>query len=241
MLTAVDTTRILVIEDSPDVLSVLEHLLGEQGWDVRASTNGEAGLAHALEHPPDLAIIDIGLPGRDGLEVTAELRRRGIDSPVLLLTARGSVADRVTGLDAGADDYLAKPFDSDELLARVRALLRRATRHGRGSLLRVGALSLDPLTREVARGARRISLTHREFALLEFFMRNADRPLTRQEIAEDVWQTELDLEATNIVDVYVAYLRKKIDGDDDEPILQTVRGIGYVLRSQPGGAEREDE
>src|SRR5689334_8800807 len=141
MRSAVDAAKILVVEDSPDLLSLLERLLCSHGWEVRSACDGNTALARAIDYRPDLAIIDIGLPGRDGLEVTAELRRRRLNAPVLMLTARGSVADRVTGLDAGADDYLAKPFDADELVARVRALLRRGTFRSRAEMLRVGELT----------------------------------------------------------------------------------------------------
>jgi len=227
---AVDIAKILVIEDSPDLLSLLERLLCSHGWEVRSACDGNAGLARALEYRPDLAIIDIGLPGRDGLEVTAELRRKRLYIPVLMLTARGSVADRITGLDAGADDYLGKPFDAEELVARVRALLRRGAFRSRAEMLRVGELTLDPLTREAWRRDRELGLTQREFSLLEYLMRHPGRAVSRQAIAEEVWrQTSVDLEATNIVDVYVAYLRKKLDANGEAPMLRTIRGVGYEL------------
>ena len=226
------TTTILIVEDSPDLVSLLDRVLVEQGYAVRTARDGDAGLANALENEPDLLILDVGLPRRNGFEVVQELRRQGINAPTLMLTARGEVSDRITGLDAGADDYLVKPFDQDELVARVRALLRRSATHGRVPRLCVGDVVLDPLSRDVYRGERQLVLTQREFALLEHFMRNAGKPLTRAAIAQQVWrQTSVDVEATNIVDVYVAYLRKKLDGDDDEPMLQTVRGVGYVLRA----------
>ena len=237
MRAADDTARILVIEDSPDLLSLLERLLRENGWDVQSASDGESGLACALRRPPDAAIIDVGLPRRSGLEITAELRRHGLKAPVLMLTARNSVSDRVSGLDAGADDYLAKPFDSEELLARLRALLRRSAHASRAEVLRVGELTLDPLSREVWRGERPISLSQREYALLEYLMRHPNTAVTRQDIAEKVWtQGSLDLDSTNIVDVYVAYLRKKIDLADEEPMLLTIRGVGYELRPPAGKA-----
>jgi DNA-binding response OmpR family regulator len=232
---ATATTTILVVEDSPDIVALLQRVLTEQGHDVRSAPDGESGLASALELEPDLLILDVGLPRRSGFEIVQELRRHGMRTPMLMLTARSDIADRITGLDAGADDYLTKPFDADELVARVRALLRRSASHGHVPRLRVGDLVLDPVSREVVRGSRRIVLTQREFSLLEFFMRNAGKPLSRANIAAQVWhQATSDVDDTNIIDVYVAYLRKKIDAEPDEPMLHTVRGVGYVLR--PPGA-----
>jgi two-component system, OmpR family, response regulator MprA len=232
MHAATHLTTILVVEDSPDVVDLLRRVLSEQGYAVRAASDGEEGLVSALENEPDLLILDVGLPYRSGLQVIHELRDKGIGAPTLMLTARGEISDRVAGLESGADDYLVKPFDTDELVARVRALLRRSTSHGRVPLLCVGDVVLDPLSREVARGTRPLVLTQREFALLEYFMRNAERPLTRAAIAQEVWrQTPIDLDETNIVDVYIAYLRRKLDADGDEPMLHTLRGVGYVLRA----------
>jgi DNA-binding response OmpR family regulator len=233
MHAAQTSPTILVVEDSVDLVALLERVLKEQGYDVRSEADGDAGLASALQSEPDLLILDVGLPRRNGFEVVQELRRQGMTTPTLMLTARGDVADRVTGLDAGADDYLTKPFDSEELVARVRALLRRSASHGRVPRLCVGDLVLDPLTRDVHRGERRLILTQREFALLEYLMRNAGMPLSRTLIAQQVWrQTATGGEETNIVDVYVAYLRKKLDTDEDSPMLHTVRGVGYVLGPQ---------
>lgn len=222
---------ILVVEDSLELVALLRRVLREQGFKVRSARDGESGLSAALDNQPDLLILDVGLPKRSGFEVIAELRRQGVNAPTLMLTARTDIADRVTGLDAGADDYLIKPFDTDELVARVRALLRRSAVHGRIPRLCVGDLVLDPVTREVHRGERQIVLTHREFTLLEYLMRRAGTPVTRAEIASHVWrQTSVDVEETNIVDVYVAYLRKKLDPEHEPPMLHTVRGVGYLLR-----------
>jgi DNA-binding response OmpR family regulator len=232
MHAATHLATILVVEDNPELVCLLQRLLGEHGYDVRSARDGESGLAAALEQEPDLLILDVGLPHRSGFEVMSELRRKGIHAPTLMLTARGEPADRVIGLDLGADDYVVKPFDTDELVARVRALLRRATSNPNASRLCVGDVVLDPITREVRRGERELALTQREFALLEYFMRNAGKPLSRGAIVQQVWrQTPVDVEETNIVDVYVAYLRKKLDGEGEEPMLRTVRGVGYRLRA----------
>lgn len=227
---AAQVTTILVVEDSPNLVALLQEVLGDQGYRVRVARDGESGLASALEDEPDLLLLDIGLPHRNGIDVVRELRRKGVNAPALMLTGRTEVADRVLALEAGADDYLGKPFAHEELIARVRALLRRASGNRHASRLCVGEVMLDPVQRNVFRGDRQLVLTQREFSLLEFFMRNAGRPLARAEIAQRVWRhTPVDQE-TNIVDVYVAYLRKKLDTEADPPMIHTVRGVGYILR-----------
>jgi two-component system response regulator MprA len=236
MFAVVQASKILIIEDSAEVVSLLERVLGEQGYDVTAAMDGESGLARALEQLPDLVILDLGLPGRDGIQVAIELRRRGLTAPVLMLTARGAVADRVSGLEAGADDYLGKPFDAEELLARVRALLRRSALRARAAELKVGDVVLDPLTREVWRDGRQLSLTPREFALLEYLMRNPGRTLTRAAIVAQVWKHgPEDPDATNVVDVYMAYLRKKLEAEGGPSMIRTIRGVGYVFRAAESG------
>ena len=223
------TPTILVVEDNRDVLAVIAHTLTDGGYIVARAYDGDTALTTALDMSPALVILDIGLPKRSGLDVAAELRRRGFRAPVLMLTARDSVSDKVIGLDAGADDYLAKPFDTEELLARVKALLRRATLRDDDAKVRVADLILDPISRQVRRGTRDIALTQREYALLEYLMKNADRELTRDQITEHVWRQDAE-PSTNVVDVYINYLRKKIDIDGLPPLLHTVRGVGYVLR-----------
>ena len=204
--------RILVVEDERKVAGFIRQGLLEEGHAVEVVRDGAAALeALADAEPYDLVVLDVMLPGRDGFDVLKTLRARGVRTPVLLLTARDTVADKVTGLDLGADDYLAKPFAFEEFLARVRALLRRG-RGGGEPVLRVGDLCLDPATRAVTRGRRRISLTAREYALLEYLMRRAGRVLSRPLITQHVWGMDFDPES-NIVDVYVGYLRRKIDGD----------------------------
>ena len=224
--------RILVVEDERKVAAFIRQGLVEEGHVVEVAADGEAALDAVAGGPPyDLVVLDVMLPKRDGLSVLKTLRARRVQAPVLLLTARDGVADKVAGLDAGADDYLAKPFAFEELLARVRALLRR----GRGAaepVLRLEDLSLDPATRLVVRGGRRISLTAREYALLEYFLRNTGRVLTRPMITQHVWGMDFDPES-NIVDVYVGYLRRKIDADGEPRLLQTVRGAGYSLSAEP--------
>ena len=227
------STRILVVEDSPEVREVLLRILQAAGYVVITAEDGDRGLATALDEVPDLVILDVGLPRRSGFQVAEELRRRAFRSPLLMLTARDTVVDRVTGLDAGADDYLSKPFDYDELLARVKALLRRSAMRAQDAVLRVGDLTLDPLTRSASRGDRTISLTQKEYSLLEYLMRNAERPISRQAITEQVWKQPFD-PATNIVDVYVNYLRRKLHTAEESEILHTVRGVGYMLKPAAG-------
>jgi two-component system response regulator MprA len=227
---------ILVVEDRYEVLDVLQRTLSASGYQVHTASDGEAGLAMALDLEPDLVILDIGLPKQSGLHVAKELRARGFRAPVLMLTARVSVSDRVTGLDAGADDYLLKPFDVDELVARVKALIRRATMRADDAVLRVGDLALDTMSREVTRDGRPVALTQKEYSLLEYLMRHAGHPVTREQIAEHVWKTEFD-PSTNIVDVYINYLRKKLDVEGP-PVVHTVRGTGYVLREEGLGKGR---
>ncbi len=222
--------RVLIVEDRREVLDVLQRTLRDNGYDVATAMDGETALKAALDRHPDVMILDIGLPKRNGLEVARELRSRGITSPVLMLTARDTVGDKIEGFEAGADDYLSKPFDYDELLARVRALLRRATLRADATLLRVGELAIDPLTREVKRGSRPVALTQKEYALLEYLARHAGIPVSREQISEHVWKQEFD-PSTNIVDVYINYLRKKIDLDSEPGMLHTVRGTGYMLKA----------
>jgi two-component system response regulator MprA len=194
----------------------------------------------ALDERPDLLILDIGLPKLSGIHVARELRDRAFTAPILMLTALDTVPDKVSGLEAGADDYLAKPFDYDELLARVRALLRRSSREPDATVVRVGDLSVDLVTRDVTRRGRPISLTQKEYGLLEYLVRHAGTPVTREQISEQVWRQPFDAN-TNIVDVYINYLRKKLDIDDLPPLVHTVRGVGYVLRpAGPAGTAEED-
>jgi heavy metal response regulator len=221
--------RILVVEDDRKVASFIRKGLVEEGHAVDVAPEGETGLAMGLDRLHDVIILDVMLPGKPGFQVVRELRQAKVATPVLLLTAREGVEDKVQGLDAGADDYLTKPFAFAELLARVRALLRRGTA-AQAPLLQVSDLTLDPAKRTVKRGGEAISLTNREFALLEYFMRNPGRVLTRTMIAEHVWDYSFDSD-TNVIDVYVNYLRKKIDTGKEQKLLHTVRGVGYILKA----------
>jgi len=219
--------RILVVEDEKKVARFVQRGLEAEGYAVAVVHDGDTALARALEGDWDAVVLDLALPGRDGLAVLRELRGRRSSVPVLLLTARSGVTDKVAGLDLGADDYLTKPFEFVELLARLRALLRRG-----GSTpprLALADLTLDPATREVTRAGRRIDLTVREYALLEFLLRNRGRVLSRAVIAQHVWGVSFET-FTNVIDVYVNYLRRKIDADFEPKLLQTVRGVGYVLK-----------
>jgi DNA-binding response OmpR family regulator len=221
--------RILVVEDERKVANFVRQGLEEEGHAVELAADGAAALNLGLAEPPfDLIVLDVMLPKRDGFAVLRTLREHRVATPVLMLTARDAVGDKVAGLDAGADDYLAKPFAFEEFLARVRALLRRGTDQ-RSAVLKLDDLTLDPLQREVKRGARRIMLTPREYALLEYFLRNVGRVLTRPMLAQHVWGLDFDTES-NLIDVYVGYLRRKIDGKGERPLVHTVRGVGYVLK-----------
>ncbi len=220
--------RLLVIEDEKKLAGFIRKGLQEEGYAVDVASDGETGLDMALDGVHDLILLDIQLPRIDGLTVLRELRRLKIATPVLLLTVRATIEDKVLGLDSGADDYLTKPFAFEELVARVRALLRRRSEAGE-PILRVGDLTLDPSRRTVHRGNARIDLTAREFSLLDYFMRNPGRVLTRTMIIEHVWDYNFD-PMTNVVDVYVNYLRKKIDLDGKPSLIHTVRGAGYVLK-----------
>lgn len=229
--TTTQQAKILVIEDRREVLDVLQRTLSDNGFAVITATDGDEGLQAALDQQPHLIILDIGLPKRNGLSVARELRARAFTAPVLMLTARDTVTDKVQGFEAGADDYLAKPFDYDELLARVRALLRRSTIREESTLMKVGDLTLNAMSREVMRGERVVALTQKEYALLEYLMRHAGMPVSREQISEHVWKQDFD-PTTNIVDVYINYLRKKIDHDADKALVQTVRGVGYMLSAE---------
>ena len=221
--------RILLVEDDRKVASFIRKGLMEEGYAVDVAPEGETGLAMGLDRLHDIIILDVMLPGKPGFQVVRELRQAKVATPVLLLTAREAVEDRVQGLDAGADDYLTKPFAFAELLARMRALLRRGAT-AQAPLLRLADLTLDPARRTVKRGEEVISLTNREFALVEYFMRNPGRVLTRTMIAEHVWDYSFDSD-TNVIDVYVNYLRKKIDAGRERKLIHTVRGVGYVLKA----------
>jgi DNA-binding response OmpR family regulator len=221
--------RILVVEDERKVANFVRQGLEEEGHAVEVAADGAAAIDLGLGEPPyDLIVLDVMLPKRDGFAVLRTLRDNRVATPVLMLTARDAVGDKVAGLDAGADDYLAKPFAFEEFLARVRALLRRGGDQ-RSAILRLDDLTLDPLQREVKRGERRIMLTPREYALLEYFLRNVGRVLSRPMLAQHVWGLDFDTES-NLIDVYVGYLRRKIDGKGERPLLHTVRGAGYVLK-----------
>jgi DNA-binding response OmpR family regulator len=225
--------RILVVEDERKVASFIRQGLEEEGHAVEVAADGAAALDLLLAPPAyDLVVLDVMLPKRDGLDVLRTMRARGSTTPVLVLTARDAVSDKVAGLDLGADDYLTKPFAFEELLARVRALLRRGTDQ-RAAVLRLADLTLDPVTRQAARAGRRIELTAREYSLLDYFLRHPGRVLTRPMIAEHVWGLDFDSES-NLIDVYIGYLRRKVDGPGEPRLLHTVRGSGYVLRSGEG-------
>ncbi|MDQ3644057.1 MAG: response regulator transcription factor [Actinomycetota bacterium] len=221
--------RVLVVEDDRDIADVLRRSLGMDGYEVRLASDGEEALAGAADFSPDAVVLDLGLPKIDGLEVARRLREAG-DVPILMLTARDSVQQRVAGLDSGADDYLVKPFERVELLARIRALLRRRPPRGSAFLV-AGDLRLNSSTREVLRGDRAIELTGREFELLEHLMRNERLVVSREKLLDEVWDYHPYAE-TNTIDVFVSNLRRKLESGGEERVLHTVRGSGYVLRPE---------
>jgi heavy metal response regulator len=221
--------HVLVVEDERKVASFIQRGLEAEHYSVDVEYDGEAGFLRLCDGNYDVVILDVNLPKRDGLTVLRDIRNRRLNVPVLLLTARDTTADKVAGLDQGADDYLTKPFAFEELLARVRALLRRGTSAPVPSLS-VADLRLDPVTHQVTRAGKRLDLTAKEFALLEFFLRRPGRVLSRTLIAQHVWGVDFDT-FTNVIDVYVNYLRKKIDADFEPKLLHTVRGVGYVLKA----------
>jgi two-component system, OmpR family, response regulator len=223
--------RLLVVEDEVKMAGLLKRALEEEGYAVDVTGSGEEALWLGTENPYDAIVLDLMLPDVDGFAVCRGLRERGRWTPVLMLTARDAVQDRVAGLDAGADDYLTKPFSLAELLARLRALIRRGATE-RPSVLRVGDLSLDPAARSVARDGHAIELTSKEYALLEFFMRHPGEVLTRTRLIEHVWDFAYEGDS-NVVDVYVRYLRNKVDRPFGRDSIETVRGSGYRLRSEP--------
>lgn len=220
--------RVLVVEDDPDVGGFVRQGLREHGFAVDWVANGLEGLDYALSGVYDVLILDRMLPGLDGLDLLRRLRGRGVATPVLFLSARTAVSDRVEGLDAGADDYLLKPFSFAELVARVRVVLRRGAESS-PAILQVADLRLDPAARVVERAGRRIDLSSKQFALLEYLMRHAGQVVSRTMILEHVWDFDFD-GLTNVVDVHINRLRNKVDRDFDRPLIQTLRGVGYVVR-----------
>jgi two-component system, OmpR family, response regulator MprA len=228
MAPVTDRARVLVVEDDPDIGDVVRRSLRREGYDVRLAADGSEALDEAAVFEPDAVVLDLGLPKVDGIEVSRRLRADG-DVPILMLTARDSVDSRVEGLDSGADDYLVKPFDLQELLARLRALLRRRPPRGSASLI-VGDLKLNPATHEATRGDRMLELTAREFELLEFMMRNERLVVSRDKLLEEVWGYA-PFSETNTVDVFVSNLRRKLESEGEPRVLHTVRGAGYVMRA----------
>jgi two-component system, OmpR family, response regulator len=222
--------RVLLVEDDATIADFIARGLGEAGFVVDAARDGDSGMELALARAYDAAVMDLMLPGRDGLRVIEDLRRRGWKVPVLILSARRSVEDRVKGLETGGDDYLTKPFAFSELLARVQALVRRATGTAEPTRLHCADLSLDLLTREVRRGGRVLELRPREFALLEYLMRNPGRVVSKTSILSHVFDYRFD-PRTNVVDVLVHRLRERIDKEFEPKLIHTVRGAGYVLKT----------
>jgi two-component system, OmpR family, copper resistance phosphate regulon response regulator CusR len=221
--------RILLVEDEPKVASFIKKGLEEQAYEVEQAYDGSFGLKMALHNDYDLIILDIILPHMNGLEVCREIRKSKPSVSILMLTALGSTDDKITGLDAGADDYLTKPFEFKELLARIRALSRRAGDSSNGEKLTIGDLEMDLGSKTVTRGGKPINLTAREFALLHYLLRNRGRVVSRVDITENVWETSFDT-GSNVIDVYINFLRKKIDRGFSGKLIHTLVGMGYVLK-----------
>lgn len=220
--------RILVVEDEPDLKEITAKRLKAEGYGVDTSDNGKDA-QYYIEHTPyDLILLDVMLPGADGITVLKNIRKKGMKTPVLLLTARDSIEDRVTGLDNGADDYLTKPFAFDELLARIRVILRRRSNEASNRLV-LGDLIMDLATHQVTRAGTEISLSAKEYAILEYMMHNKGMVLSRSRIEEHVWNYDFE-GGSNVVDVYMRYLRKKIDAPFEKKMIHTVRGSGYVIK-----------
>ena len=221
-------TRVLVVEDEPNIAEFIRRGLIYKGYEVDVAASGEEALEVAQKRLPDLVLLDLMLPGMDGIEVCHRLRAAD-DVPIIMLTARDSVSDKVRGLESGADDYITKPFEFEELLARVRATLRR--RSGRNAeVLRVGDLTVKPASREVTRGSRAVELTTREYDLLEFLARHAGEVVTKETLFEKVWGYDLEIES-DAIKVYVSYLRKKLNTEGEPDLIHAVRGVGYMLKA----------
>lgn len=226
--------RLLVVDDNPKMARIIRQGLVENGYAVDVAHTGHEGEQMAATEPYDAVILDVMLPDQDGVQACTNLRRRRVGTPILMLTALSTTGDKIKGLDAGADDYLTKPFEFDELLARIRALLRRGQAK-KASNLKFADLEMDLLTRKVIRAGRKIQLTTKEFALLEYFMRNPHRVLSRTSIGEHVWDMNFDSDS-NVIDVYVSMLRRKMDRGFEQRVIHTVIGTGYVLQMEEPGA-----
>lgn len=229
--------KLLIIEDEKKVAKFIEQGLREEHYEVECAYDGEQGLEKALTGEFDGIVLDLMMPKRDGISLLREFRARGMTTPVLILTAKGTIQDKITGLDSGADDYLAKPFHFEELTARIRSMLRRSSVE-KSTQLKVGDLVLDSITRKAKRGTSDIELTTREYALLEYLMRNADRVLSRSVITQHVWNYNFAVDS-NLVDVYINRLRNKIEVDGGSRLIHSIRGVGYVMRE--GAPEEEKE
>jgi len=221
--------RLLVVEDEARIARFIRRGLEEEGHAVDVATDGDEAIVLATTNDYDVILLDILLPRRNGLAVCHDLRQRNVATPILMLTAKDSVQDKVAGLNSGADDYLTKPFSFDELVARVNALTRRQAL-ARSPILSVADLTLDPISHDVRRGGDSVELTNKEYALLALLMRRPGQVLTRTQIAQQIWDMDVDSDS-NVIDVYIRYLRKKLDAGRDQPLIHTVRGVGYTIRA----------